>query len=339
MHQQSAKPLRSIPTQLITGFLGTGKTTLIQHVLDNKPPGENWAVLINEFGVVGLDEQLLQGDAGPAGGVHIRQVPGGCLCCVADVPFQVALNDLIRRARPDRILIEPTGLGHPRALLNTLSGGYFRELLDLRATVTVVDARQLVEARYYRHPVYLDQLAVADVVVANKTDVYETEDFQRLPLFVRAQGWGEKRLRFVERGQISLSDLDAPVGHAEPTGYSEEAGPPPDDLWMPLRPEFPAGGVIRKSGEQDGYHSLGWLIHPGRLFDAARLLTWLKGLSVARIKAVVITADGIVSVNGVPGNLHLGSVDEVNCSRLEVLDDQALPEESMQEALWECLHH
>jgi len=339
MPAPTTEPLQSIPTQLITGFLGTGKTTLIRHLLDNKPADEHWAVLINEFGVVGLDEQLLDGDAGPSRGVQIRQVPGGCLCCVADVPFQVALNDLIRRARPDRILIEPTGLGHPRALLNTLSGGYFRELLDLRATVTVVDARQLADARYSRHPVYLDQLAVADVVVANKTDAYETEDFQRLPSVIRTRGWGEKVLRYVERGQVDLSDLDAPAGHVEPMDSVDHAGPPPDDLWMPMRPVFPENGVIRKSGEQDGYHSLGWLVHPGRLFDAPRLLTWLKSLTVARIKAVIITADGILSVNGVPGNLQLGSVDEVNCSRIEVLDDQALPEKSMQEALWLCMHH
>lgn len=69
-----------------------------------------------------------------------------------------------------------------------------------------------------------------------------------------------------------------------------------------------------------------------------RLLAWLKSLSIARIKAVVITTGGIVSVNGVSGALHLGSVDEVSCSRLELLDDCALPEASMHEALLQCLH-
>ncbi len=338
MSQRLKEPLRSIPTQLITGFLGTGKTTVIRHLLDTKPNGERWAVLINEFGAVGLDEQLLQGDSQSEGGVHIRQVPGGCLCCAAGVPFQVALNDLIRRARPDRILIEPTGLGHPRALLTTLASGYFRDLLDLRATVSVVDARQLADDRYRTHPVYLDQLAVADVIVANKTDTYEREDFQRLPTFVRSLGWADKRLTFVEHGRVSLSVLDEPASQPEPTLDEAKQAPPPEDLWMPLQPVFPPGGVIRKSSHQDGYYSLGWLIHPGRLFDSERLLAWLKSLSIARIKAVVITTGGIVSVNGVSGTLHLGAVDEVSCSRLELLDDCELPEASMHEALLQCLH-
>lgn len=337
MNTQLPEPQRAIPTQLITGFLGTGKTTLIRHLLDAKPEQEQWAVLINEFGVVGLDEQLLQGDKGARNGIHIRQVPGECLCCVADVPFQVALNDLIRRARPDRVLIEPTGLGHPRALLNTLASGYFRDLLDLRATLTVVDARQLAVERYRNHPVYLDQLAVADVVVANKVDTYETEDFQRLPAFIRARGWGEKRLSFVERGQITLALLDEPIGPFEPELDTTEEAPPSLDFWMPLTPAFPPEGVIRKSSEQGGYHSLGWLIHPGRLFDAARLLNWLRGLSVTRIKAVAITPGGILSANGVPGALTLGTVDEVNCSRIELLDDTAFAVDRLHREFINCL--
>ncbi len=331
------EPLRAIPTQLVTGFLGTGKTTVIRHLLDAKPEQERWAVLINEFGVVGLDEQLLQGDAASPNGIHIRQVPGGCLCCAADVPFQVALNDLIRRTRPDRILIEPTGLGHPRALLNTLATGYFRDLLDLRATLTVIDARHLAEERYRNHPVYMDQLAVADVVVANKIDVYQTEDFQRVPAFIRARGWGEKQLSFVEQGRVALTLLDEPVGPFEPESVATEEAPPSMELWMPLRPVFPPEGVIRKSGDREGYHSMGWLVHPGRLFDAARLLNWLRNLSATRIKAVVITPGGILSANGVPGALHLGAVDEVNCSRLELLDDSAFDVESLHREFMNCL--
>lgn len=338
MRASQQEPLRSIPTHLITGFLGAGKTTLIRHLLDAKPAGEHWAVLINEFGAVGLDEQLLQGDAHAPGEIHIRQVPGGCLCCVAGLPFQVALNDLIRRARPSRILIEPTGLGHPEALLNTLSSGYFRDLLDLRATLAVVDARQLIVERFRLNPVYLDQLSVADIIVANKIDNYDTEYFQQLPLFFRTLGWSDKRLLFVEHGQVPFSVLDEKATRRKTDSDNSVQLEPPTDLWVPLQPVFPPEGVICKRGHQDGHCSLGWLIHPGRLFDAERLLAWLKGLGLLRIKAVVITTGGIVSVNGLCGKLQLGSVDEVSCSRLELLHDQELPEASLQASLLQCLH-
>ena len=109
--------LANIPTHLIAGPLGAGKTSLIRHLLAHKPAHERWAVLINEFGQIGLDQALLTGSYD---GVSLSEIPGGCLCCVAGAPFQVGLARLLRQARPDRLLIEPSGLGHPAELLRQL---------------------------------------------------------------------------------------------------------------------------------------------------------------------------------------------------------------------------
>jgi G3E family GTPase len=79
-----------IPTNLIFGFLGSGKTTAIQSLLAQKPAGETWAVLVNEFGEAGIDGHLLEGQ-----GAVVREVPGGCMCCVAGLPMQMGLNMLI----------------------------------------------------------------------------------------------------------------------------------------------------------------------------------------------------------------------------------------------------
>ena len=95
-------------TNLITGFLGSGKTTSILHLLAQKPADEKWAVLVNEFGEVGIDGALLA-DSGA-----LLKDPGGCMCCVNGLPMQVGLNTLLRQGKPDRLLIEPTGLGHPK---------------------------------------------------------------------------------------------------------------------------------------------------------------------------------------------------------------------------------
>ena len=103
-------------TNLIIGFLGSGKTTSILHLLANKDPAEKWAVLVNEFGEVGIDGALLADS-----GAMVKEIPGGCMCCVNGLPMQVGRNTLLRQGKPDRLLIEPTGLGHQKQILDLLT--------------------------------------------------------------------------------------------------------------------------------------------------------------------------------------------------------------------------
>lgn len=106
-----AERVPKIPTHIITGFLGAGKTTVLQQLIGQKPASERWAILVNEFGQLGLDAAVLSNQ-----GVQLSSVAGGCLCCLRSPLFQVSLNRLIREARPQRLWIEPSGLGHPDAL-------------------------------------------------------------------------------------------------------------------------------------------------------------------------------------------------------------------------------
>ena len=122
------KKLRNIPTNLITGFLGVGKTSAILHLMTQKPASENWSVLVNEFGSVGIDGAIYE-----AKGIEVKEIPGGCTCCAAGVPLQVAVNRILKETRPQRLLIEPSGLGHPKRVLDTLRGKYFKEALSLKA--------------------------------------------------------------------------------------------------------------------------------------------------------------------------------------------------------------
>ena len=109
----SQQPIHNVPTTIITGFLGVGKTSAILHLLTQKPAHERWAILVNEFGEIGIDKSLFEGQLTADSGVFIREVPGGCMCCAASLPMQIALNQLLAASRPHRLLIEPTGLGHP----------------------------------------------------------------------------------------------------------------------------------------------------------------------------------------------------------------------------------
>ena len=150
-------------TNLITGFLGSGKTTTILHLLANKPADEKWAVLVNEFGEVGIDGALLA-----ESGALLKEIPGGCMCCVNGLPMQVGLNTLLRQGKPDRLLIEPTGLGHPKQILDMLTAAVYEPWIDLRATLCVLDPRQLLDEKAVTNDNFRDQLAAADVIISNK---------------------------------------------------------------------------------------------------------------------------------------------------------------------------
>lgn len=81
------KVIKAVPTNIITGFLGVGKTTAILHLLKSKPANERWAILVNEFGEIGIDGELIAGEQKSQTDVYIREVPGGCMCCVSGLPM------------------------------------------------------------------------------------------------------------------------------------------------------------------------------------------------------------------------------------------------------------
>ncbi|WP_369823160.1 GTP-binding protein, partial [Oleiphilus sp. HI0128] len=80
--------------------LGVGKTSAILNLLKQKPDNERWAVLVNEFGEIGVDGSFFQGQSSQEQGVFIKEVPGGCMCCASGLPMQIALNQLLSRAKP-----------------------------------------------------------------------------------------------------------------------------------------------------------------------------------------------------------------------------------------------
>ncbi|MBO6225763.1 MAG: GTP-binding protein, partial [Psychrobacter sp.] len=112
---------QNIPCTLVTGFLGAGKTTVINQLLASKPVDERWALLINEFGRIGIDGSLLassQDEAIDKNSIAIREVSGGCICCTSQLPLQIAISRLLSDHHPQRLIIEPTGLAHPRELID-----------------------------------------------------------------------------------------------------------------------------------------------------------------------------------------------------------------------------
>lgn len=322
----AAKPL--IPTNIITGFLGVGKTTAIRHLLAIKPVDEVWSVLVNEFGEIGIDGALLK-DVN----AHVREVPGGCICCVAGLPMKMALNMLIAKTKPDRILIEPTGLGHPEEIINTLTGEYYDSVLDLRATVTLVDPRKLSDDRYRSNANFNDQIAVADVLVANKIDLASPEDRAEFDELV-AHFDPPKVAAAVNQGQLQVEWLDYPrqvhqLAHPQHHSAQRNRLSPQRELYnaaisLPEDQEF-----LRRENAGQGFYSCGWMFQPHSRFDFNQVFGWLSGLQLVRAKAVLNTDQGVFMFNAEQGvlsvnQLLIDSELDLSDSRIELIDDREL---------------
>lgn len=336
----SSKPSSSekklIPTNIITGFLGVGKTTAIKHLLSIKPEHEVWSVLVNEFGEIGIDGALLQGS-----NAHVREVAGGCICCVAGLPMKMALNMLIAKTKPDRIIVEPTGLGHPEEIINSLTGDYYDSVLDLRATLTLVDPRKLGDARYSDNANFKDQIAVADVLVANKKDLCSVGDLSNFDDLVASFTPPKAASFAVAQGQLELTWLDHPRASHQlehPQHHSANRLNPQRELYNAAI-QLPAGQeFLRRENQGQGYYSCGWLFQPQLQFDFNGMFGWMTGLDVARAKAVMNTDQGVYRFNAENGvlsvsELMLDNVDDILDSRIELINSNLLPVPDIEAAL------
>jgi G3E family GTPase len=262
---------------------------------------------------VGIDGELLAAD-----GIAVRQVAGGCMCCATGVPSRVALHQLIRQQRPDRILIEPTGLAHPRQILQVFGGRDYAGVLDLRATLCLVDPWSLTEPRFLALPAFHDQIQLADVLVATKAD---SADPAHLALFHRmAAGLQppKARVEVIASGQLAWQWLDTPIDSgrrqqlvartALPLAH-QRVVPPVDAAVEPALPCADAEGVTLLVNHQSDSWACGWLFSPEWVFDQAALLALLGNLPVPRIKGVMRSTAGWCSINRMREHCRVEALD------------------------------
>ncbi|WP_372944134.1 GTP-binding protein [Shewanella sp.] len=351
---------KPIKTNIITGFLGVGKTTLIKQLLANKPEHEKWAVLVNEFGEIGIDGGLLHTQATP--GITIKEVPGGCLCCAAGVPTQVAITQLIQQAKPDRLLIEPTGLGHPAEIIKLLQAVHFQHVIKVQTSLCLVDARKVRDERYYNHDIFIQQIQVADIVMANKAQHYAEQDQQALTGFMAqlnrvdtpviyndSQRIQPEQLQYIYT-QLDKSTTQCNTQVSPPLKPKSMLNPSAEQWFLPSAPstysndelqqQLALQGYAFKTNQGEGCVSYGWIIDSLRCFSFESFMQWLesvKGLNVLRLKAIVITHDGILIVNMVDGHVNLDEHDDALDSRIEIISDSELDVNSLQQQLLECI--
>lgn len=328
----SAYSISAVPTNIITGFLGAGKTSAILSLLKAKPSEQRWAILVNEFGEIGVDQSLFSGEHSENDGVYIREVPGGCMCCAAGLPMQIALNQLLARAKPQRLLIEPTGLGHPKEVLEVLSAEHYRTILDLQKIITLVDARKIVDKRYTENNTFNQQIAIADTIVGNKVDLYGPDDKANLARYVNENTGQEKNILFTQHGELDITCLE---GKTAAKAHKKHEHPHSESNELAFETAIPSCGYIKALNQGEGFYSVGWRFAADKVFNHEALYAWINSLKVERAKGVFITTTGIYAYNITTDSITEVEFDDCLESRLEVIGPE--PDLVKENELLACL--
>jgi cobalamin biosynthesis protein CobW len=217
--------MRRIPATIVTGFLGAGKTSLVRHLLAHAA-GHRLAIIVNEFGELGIDRELLLGCGDAACGEDdIVELANGCLCCTVADDFLPTLSRLIDRPEPPgHIVIETSGLALPKPLVQAFAWPEIRARTTVDGVVTVIDAAAAAAGRFASDPeavarqraadpaidhdnpleeVFTDQLACADLVILNKTDLLDPGQLAELCRELEARLRPGVKLIAAEQGRVA----------------------------------------------------------------------------------------------------------------------------------------
>jgi G3E family GTPase len=222
---RSKTPYRQIPVTILTGFLGSGKTTLLNRIL-HENHGKRIAVIENEFGEVGVDNDLVIGAE-----EEIFEMNNGCICCTVRGDLIRILNSLLeRRNKFDYIMIETTGLADPGPVVQTFFyEENLREALRIDAVVTLVDAK-FIEAHIDGNDKAKEQIAFADVILLNKADLVDTATLDQLESRIR----GVNAAAAIHRTVNAAVDMDQVLGQG---GFKLDRALSVDPNF--LQPEYP----------------------------------------------------------------------------------------------------
>ncbi len=297
-----------IPATVITGFLGAGKTTLVRHVLEHAG-GRRIAVIVNEFGALGIDGEVLRACGIPGcDDENIIELANGCLCCTVADEFVPAMQALLDRAAPpEHILIETSGLALPKPLLKAFAWPAIRSRVTVDGVIAVVDGPAVAAGKFADDPaavaaqraadasvdhdnplaeVYEDQIFAADLVVLNKTDLLDDE----------GAALGEAIARRLPR---AVKVVPAREGRLDPAVLLGLAAAAEDDLAS--RPSH--HDALDGAHEHDDFES--FVIPLAEIDDPAPLLARLQR---AAEFAGVLRVKGFAAVRGKPMRLAIQGV-------------------------------
>ena len=304
--------VKKTKVHLISGFLGTGKTTALKSLMAQKNPDEKWVIIVNEFGEIGIDGAVLSDN-----GIPVAEIAGGCLCCVAGPQMSNTVTKMLRDVAPDRLMIEASGLAHAASVIDELKTPPLDQSLEIGAVFTVVDPRQFVSPDYAQQALYKDQIGVCDVLVASKTDLCSPEVLAEFREKAATLFPPKALVAEVDNAQMNIEWLDIPV--VEKSRYRLKTLP---DNTM-------------------GFQSQGFTFAAGQDFDGERLTNFFNDLpkmteGLVRAKGVFQVLGTWVWLNWVDGQWGASQVSWRRDSRFELIAksfDADLIEKKLTEAL------
>ena len=301
--------LSKIPVTVITGFLGSGKTTLIRHLMQN-PQGLRLAVLVNEFGAVGVDGAILKSCADEnCPEENIVELANGCICCTVAEDFIPTIEALLALPkRPDHILIETSGLALPKPLLQAFDWPAIRSLITVDGVITLADAEAVAAGRFASDvlaqavlqaehdtplgEVFEDQIACADIVLLTKADLAGAAGMAKARAVIEAEA--------AEKGRGRLPILAMTEGVIDPRVILGLHAAAEDDL--AARPSHHDG---EDGHEHDDFNSI--VVDLPEVDDPALLTAAIQHLARTRN---ILRVKGYVAVKGKPMRLLVQAVGE-----------------------------
>jgi G3E family GTPase len=305
----------AIPVHIVAGFLGTGKTTAIRHQLASRT-NEKVAVIVNDFGEAGLDEAVLSGERSFA----IRNIPGGCVCCTAPEGFVDALGAVVAE-KPDRLIIEPTGLARPQDIVDTIRRSPHKDALALGPLIVLVDPARLGTKSDDEAELVALQAGIADVLVANRTDLARPEALARFDALVSSLWPPPLSVHKTTRGKLPPEAFEWPAneGARLPRAQGDAAGAVSHGHAHGASAHAP-----HASTSAHAVRSFRW--SPETVFSrervsraALRASEGLAGANLARWKGIFRTDQGVLLVEVAGGQMHEERSPFRRDSRLDVI--------------------
>ncbi len=319
--------LKTIPCHLINGPLGVGKTTAIIDYLRRHAERQFVAVLVNDFGPVGMDEAIIEGDLKADAGERPKfvMVPGGCICCSAAPGFMVALQEIGKMERVDRVIVEPSGLALVGDMIDLLLDWHKGFRLDLRPVITLLDPKDLDRKNYTQAPYNVRLFEAAEVLVANRCDLYPPEMVERFRRW--AEGLYPPKLKVIttHHGQL------------------------PDEVFEMCPPRRSSGRTptpAEGNGHTDSDHAGGLTWDASVMFAVARLEaalgTWARegfqGMEIARLKAIFHTNEGWRLMEIARGEVFVRPTDYRRDNRVDwITASRPLRDDQVGEVLSKCI--
>ena len=288
---------------LLFGFLGSGKTTLVRRILGERSGERPMAVIVNEFGEVGVDGDIIAGDS-----VNLVELTSGCLCCTLRGSLMNAVEELREKAAVEQIVVEATGVASPGDMLEDLNDSKIAHELAVGPLVTVVDAPKFTRLQQMLGEFYEEQVENADVLVLNKIDLATQGELDEAKAAVREIN-PDAVLLFAEQGDTDLALLlDGPESELLAQMKAEADGPAHHDHehgHAHGHPDDEDGGHVH--AHDGGGHHHGHAHAPAESFvmDAAGDYS-REGLAdaFASMPADVWRVKGFLTVDGEPSLLQ-----------------------------------